>query len=250
MQLALPAAFLIIIFYSLYGDGPSFSQSRQSARATFERAKVLTQGGRFFQALKYVEELNRQFPSNHVYWAQAADLHRRLGQSAAEAAALERIMIHSSAPDEVCPRLGQVYEEIGDNAKMLDALSRCLKLDANNSDFHFFMGHAHEKVGDIESAEKEFDFCLGRSPQYLDCTVGKARMELRKGNPEGALQVLRSVADARVEASSDALFVRALAKRRLGEAELSKLDLQRAAELSPGNNEVISELNLLESTGQ
>src|ERR1044072_6140401 len=125
--------------------------------------------GNFSQALTYVQELNKQYPANHVYWMLRADVEHRLNHLSEETYALEQVIVYSSVPDEVCPRIAETYREAGHNDKSLDAYRRCLKMDPHNSDFHLYLGLAEERAANSDAAFKNYKACLERSATYLDC---------------------------------------------------------------------------------
>lgn len=246
MELALPAVFLIIVYLVVFVGYSPFIDSKPSPRYIFDRAKVLTRRGKFSQALNYAQQLTRDFPTNHVYWAQEADLQRRLENFSGEAHALEQIIVHSSMPDEACPRVAQAYGDAGDKAKMLDAFKRCLNLSPNDADSHFYLGHAQEREGELDEALIEYQACLDRAPQYLDCSLGKARALLRQGDSAAAAEVVENLERNEVESSADALFVRALVRRRTGKLKLAIKDLRKAVELAPNYADVFKELVAME----
>jgi tetratricopeptide (TPR) repeat protein len=246
LELALPVVFLFAVYVVLFSGYSPITGPKLSSRYAFERAKLLMRRGNYSQALKYIEQLTHDFPTNHVYWAQKADLFHRLGQPLDEAHALEQILVYSSVPDEACPRLGQAYEEAGDGKKGLDAFRRCLSLEPKNADFHFFLGHAEERRGDLDSAAAEYLGCLASAPHYLDCSVGRARILLRKGDAEAAAGLMAALNNVDLEASADALMVRALINRRLGRRELAMKDLVKATAVAPEYSDVWTERGSLE----
>lgn len=250
LELVLPGLFLFVVYCSLFSKFNPFAKNT-SARARYERAQLLMKRGKYPQALTYVKKLTRDFPSNHVFWTLQGDIQRRIGNFRAEANALEKVMVYSSVPDEVCPRIGQAYEAAGKKQLMLDAYKRCFQLAPNSSDSHLFLALGYEKTGNPALALTEYQSCLERSPTYLDCGAGLARIHLLQGEPEVALQVLESdFLKGKVDADADALLARAIAQRQLGRAPAAKKDLKKAIELAPNYASVKEELNSLEATTQ
>jgi tetratricopeptide (TPR) repeat protein len=243
LELAMPAVFLIVVYYALFSTFTPFFSKNQSVRSIYERAQLLMRRGNFSQALIYVEELNRQFPANHVYWMLRADLDRRLSQPVDEARALEQVMVHSSTPDDACPRVAEAYRAAGQGERSLDAYRRCLKLDPNNSDFHLFLGLAEERAGDREASLPEFEACLARSPQYLDCSTGLARIYLHRNEPKKVLAILKS---DKVDGDAEALIIRAQARKAMGFRRLARSDYRRLVELDPKAADAWMELGALE----
>jgi tetratricopeptide (TPR) repeat protein len=251
LELVLPGFYLLVVYFMIFATFNPFTSMAENPRYTLERVETLKKRSNYLQALTHIKRLTKQFPTNHVYWQQEADIEHRLAQSKDEARALEKVMIYSSMPGEACPALGQAYESSGEKSKALEAHLRCLKLEPTNIDFQFYLAHSEERFGSIDNAFEGYQKCLKHIETHMDCNTGLARVYLRKGQPNEALNVLAAPAlRAKVNNNADALLARAISQRRLDRPKLATEDLEKATKLAPEYTDLWIELgNLYIETG-
>lgn len=84
---------------------------------------------RFAEALPLARDLDRTYPGEAQIALWLARIHHGLNDAGAEAAAWERYIVRSSAPEEACPALPEAYARAGRPDASRDASARCTAFD-------------------------------------------------------------------------------------------------------------------------
>ena len=98
--------------------------------------------------------------------------------------------------------------------------------------------------GDLRSAEAAFSTVAGLAPEYADAPVNIARVRLREGDPDGALEALETALGL-APALPRALFFRAMALKALGRYDEALADLRAVQETYPRDRVVNNQVGRL-----
>ncbi len=98
--------------------------------------------------------------------------------------------------------------------------------------------------GDLRGAEAAFRRVAELNPSFPDAPVNLARVLIREGDPEGALEAV-DAALALAPGLPRALFFRALARKALGRYDDALEDLRAVAEAHPGDRVVNNQIGRL-----
>ena len=219
LRIALSAGVLAIFYWGLFVSSPVSDPAEAAgsqSHALSERATTLIYAGRYDEALDSAVQLQRRFPSSHIFAQQVAIIYHQLDRPADEAAAWEQFMSTSPAPWEACPAVGAAYRAAGQADQSLAAFERCGAYDPDDADLLFYVAHANERAGDSDRAAILYQQVIDLAPNYTDAAIGLARIELRRGNPEGARRAAEAVLE-RQPADVDALLAAGTASLRLAD---------------------------------
>lgn len=111
-------------------------QSRSVEQAIGER--------RFVDALPLALEVQRAHDDDPLVAFWLATIFRGLDRPRDEAAAWETYIRLSSAPAEACPGVAEAYERLGERARSLDHLIRCVSNEPREPDHLVDLGDAWE----------------------------------------------------------------------------------------------------------
>ncbi len=98
--------------------------------------------------------------------------------------------------------------------------------------------------GDLRAAEAAFSTVARLAPEYPDAPVNLARVRLREGDPEGALEAVEA-ALALAPGLPRALFFRAMAKKALGRYDEALADLAAVQQIHPRDRVVNNQVGRL-----
>ncbi|AZZ36854.1 hypothetical protein CIK05_08640 [Bdellovibrio sp. qaytius] len=228
----------ILIAFAVFLQWQQSNVENPSLWVTESRSLLRT--GQYQKSLEYTLKLTHTFPKNHVYIDQAAILYNHLGDSANEAAMLEKFLVTAADPGEACPRLPHAYRALKNQKAMLDAAKRCLALEPKNSDFQFEMALSLERTGDLESALKIYEHGDVNYPGYIDFSIGVARIWLAQDKVEQAWRKIEPILKERPHLA-DAQIVAAKALLALNKKEQALEILNQAVDDHP-NYEELKEL--------
>lgn len=82
--------------------------------------------------------------------------------------------------------LAQLYDVKGDYQQEINSLQEAAKINPNSLALTDLMAKVSYKVGDLESAEQNFQVILRDSPMNYDALYGMAKVEVKRGNFEKA----------------------------------------------------------------
>jgi tetratricopeptide (TPR) repeat protein len=199
------------------------------------------------EALEPTDQLVTRFPGQHVYMARLAEIYRKLGRPADEAATWEAFMDRSPLPAEACPFIGHAYRKLGKYDQALAAFSRCFEADPRNAELAFFVGLGHEWVSRYDTAQEWYARAIDMAPPHYDSEVGLARIQLHRSRLDQALGQARAVL-RHMPTHVDAVLVAGLAEQRAGHRAEARTYLEKAATLSEDYFDVQLALGVLDYT--
>lgn len=120
--------------------------------------------GRFAEALPLAQELRRAHPADLtiLYWL--GEIHRGIGDAAAEAAAWQEYARASPTPYEACPALPIALTTIGDAAGAQQAYESCAAWAPDDPERLVDLAAALARRGDVERARAAYERVLAVDP--------------------------------------------------------------------------------------
>jgi tetratricopeptide (TPR) repeat protein len=201
--------------------------------------------GQWADALAPTRQLVARFPGQHVYLARLAEIYRKLGRAADEAATWETFMDRSPLPADACPFIGHAYRKLGKYDQAVKAFERCYEADPQNAELAFFVGLGNEWASRFETAAEWYERAIDIAPPHYDSQVGQARLQLHRSRLAEALRQARGVLQD-VPAHVDAALVAGLAEQRAGHRVEARVYLEKAAALSADYFDVQLALGVLD----
>jgi YaiO family outer membrane protein len=107
---------------------------------------------------------------------------------------LASIPLHAQVSD-----VDRLYQEgvaarrAGQEAVAVERFREAARIQPDNSDVQVQLGITSLNTGDLNTAETAFNRALQLAPDYTDAIIGKARLALRRGQPDLAAQILAPV---------------------------------------------------------
>ena len=120
--------------------------------------------GRFADALPLARELERTYPRDAQVAFWRARVHHGLNDSRSEAAAWERYIALSSAPEEACPALAEAYARAGRPAESLQAYERCAAFDDGDVGRLVDLGEAYARAHRTRDAIAQYERAASIDP--------------------------------------------------------------------------------------
>jgi tetratricopeptide (TPR) repeat protein len=154
----------------------AFDPFMATARALDERVAA----GRYREALRLAIELEHAYPHEPQIPWMLARIHHGLEDAVSEAAAWERYVATSAAPDEACPALPEAYERAGRRAESLRAYEQCARFDPQDAEPLIDLGEAYARAGRPTDAAAAFERADQLDP---DNPVPSRRLHALAGTP-------------------------------------------------------------------
>jgi tetratricopeptide (TPR) repeat protein len=150
----------------------------------------------FRNAIGFYERANEIRPGVPAVLRDLGQARMRVQDWFGARAALEAAM--QKQPRDPDPYLAfqysQVLEHFGEFEEALAVASRAIRRDPQNVGFHHRIGRIAEKLGDRETARREYARCLELEPEYAESLVSLASMDADDGDLESARKRLETAA--------------------------------------------------------
>lgn len=111
--------------------------------------------------------------------------------------------------------LGMAQLECGRNVQAIESFKKAVALAPASSALHSNLGTAYFAAGNYKSADSEFETALRADPSNPEAMLGKAAVQLERGNADKALAIMKQLPPNSRQAT-EAVFDRALILYRLG----------------------------------
>lgn len=108
--------------------------------------------GRLAEALPLAIDLDRAYPREAQIAMWLARVHHGLKDAPSEAAAWERYVDISAAPEEACPALPEAYAQAGRPSESLQAYERCAAFDEDDAHRLTDLGDAYARANRTRDA--------------------------------------------------------------------------------------------------
>ena len=188
--------------------------------------------------------------------------YSKLGQSYAnlgyddEAERFSRRAVELSAslpPQERYLVLANHARIVNDNAKAIESYENLVKVSPEDPEVHFNLASLYEAVGSFDLAKTHYEKVLASDPNYVDALFAYGRVEIRRGNPQGALEHLTRALTLAVqldnnEAKANLLNAIGVAYKRLNKPDEAlryyqqSLDIKRARDDKRGIGLTLGEI--------
>ncbi len=116
------------------------------------------------------------------------------------------------------PSNAEEYFEAGQYQKAVDAYTTQIEQSGNDLDLIYNRGRSYEEMGDLSSAEKDYNYILDNDPKNLNAMLSLSKMAYERGDYSKSLLLSEEVKKNH-ETSAQAHFLVARAKHQLGYAK-------------------------------
>jgi tetratricopeptide (TPR) repeat protein/predicted Ser/Thr protein kinase len=224
------------------------------------RAKAAKPSSESLQALRYYNEglqfarranpgdASKSFeaaiqadPNFALAYAMLALNYSRLGgqenQDKADQAGRQATGLEESLSSQERYRVQAIVAQVsGDRQKAITAYENLAKASPNEADVHFDLGGLYETSGALDQAREQYARVLQLDPKYVNAILGAGRVEIRRNNPQGALDYLNRALSLAVEfdnssAKGDALQAIGVAYKRMNKLNDALSNYQQALDI-------------------
>ena len=157
-------AVLAIAYATVFIPNPVRRKGFDPHAARPRVVEELISARQFSQALPLALELQRSFPNEAEVAFWVAAIHHGLGDSQAEATALEDYARLSSTLAAACPALPAAYERLGDRPRAVAAYERCLQQDPQDPDRVSDLAGAYQASGRTAEALELYRHAVALDP--------------------------------------------------------------------------------------
>jgi tetratricopeptide (TPR) repeat protein len=141
--------------------------------------------------------------------------------------------------------LGSALFAAGDRAGARPELTRALEIDASLVEARRVLSQVHAALGDHELAVEEGERVLGQRPGDAKLRIVVAQSLVRQSRFEPGLEMLLAIPET--ERDAEAHYAIGRIHQIQGDRAAARVALERAAELAPGNSEVLGALLRLDA---
>ncbi len=234
----LPALILGVVWCVFLGPlratPPGAGLSVEAASTLAAEVDALVRQDRLADAIPGLELLLAQNESNDYNLLLLARAYGVAKRPAEAVTVWQRFMERSPVPLEACPEFPRQYEALSRRDDALAAFERCLALEPANTDNALSLAVAYERAVRTEDALKLYRTFAESVPDYLDFTIGAARLELRTGAVDAAHARIRTLVDRHPD-NSDALLVLGMARELKDDFAGAAEALERGSRLAPAD---------------
>jgi tetratricopeptide (TPR) repeat protein len=176
------------------GAASPFVPSSRSPQAIREYNLGLqsARDARYEGALKHFEAAAAADGAFALAYSKAAEMYANLRQDG-EAQRLSRTALDLAAklPERERRLVEARYARLNnDNQKAIEAYKRVVGLSPQDETIRFELGALYETTGSLDDARAQFEQVLAADPKNLDGLVASGRVEIKRKNPQAALDPL------------------------------------------------------------
>jgi serine/threonine protein kinase/tetratricopeptide (TPR) repeat protein len=209
----------------------SASSARPSSRSLmalryYNEGVSLSRQGKHSEALKRFEASTTEDPEFALAYSKLAEAHKNQGYDT-EA---EQFSRKAAAMSDALPArekyliLAGHARVLGDNAKAIESYENLLKAAPEDTDIRYELARMQEDTGALDQARENYLTVLKADPKYLDALVAAGRVEIRRREPQGALEHLNqalslAIQFENVEARGYILNAMGVAYKRLNKTD-------------------------------
>jgi tetratricopeptide (TPR) repeat protein/predicted Ser/Thr protein kinase len=202
----------------------SFQPTSSSVEALrgYNEGLTLERDGKNLEAQKQFDAAAKADSNFALAFARLAQTYSTLGyDSEAEQSAQKAVMLSQNLPDAEKYQISaielQVNKHFPEAIKAYENLARVLP---DNSDVRAALAHLYEDSGDLAKAKDYYQKILTANPKDIGATIDMGRIQLKSGDPQGALEPLNHAYSLAVqvdnqEQKATSLHLTAVAYRNL-----------------------------------
>ena len=172
----------------------SFQPTSSSVEALrdYNQGLVLQRDGKNLEAKKQFESATKTDGNFALAFARLAQTYSTLGyDSEAEQSAQKAVMLSQNLPEaekyQITAIELQVNKHFPEAIKAYENLARVLP---DNSDVRATLARLYEDSGDLAKARDYYQKILTTNPKDIGATIDMGRVQLKSGDPQGALEPL------------------------------------------------------------
>jgi tetratricopeptide (TPR) repeat protein len=152
----------------------------------------LTRQGKHSEALKKYEASTKEDPEFALAYSRLAEAYKGQGydDEAEQYSRKAAAMSDALPPREKYLILAGHARVLGDNAKAIESYESLLKAAPEDTDIRYELARMQEDTGALDAARENYLSVLKADPKYLDALLAAGRVEIRRREPQAALEHL------------------------------------------------------------
>jgi tetratricopeptide (TPR) repeat protein len=233
--------FVLAIFYTviflipndlIFSQENSLKLSPEKSRELLTLSKNYLANKKYLEALDLTKQLVKSYPNNHIYLDQLASIYKELKEYQKEAETLEKFLVVAPIPSTACADLQEAYKKQNKIKEMIDICTRCLALEPQNGDLLFYLARSYELDKQYDKARETYEIGRKQDPNYLDHSVGIARVNFYQNDIKQAEDLLNFVL-VKNPKFVDALLLIGLIEHKKGNNSKAKSYLEEGILITP-----------------
>jgi eukaryotic-like serine/threonine-protein kinase len=167
------------------------SRSPQAIRE-YNIGLQLARDARFAEALKHFGAATASDGHFALAFSKAAEMQANLGHDTdAQQLSQSAVDLATNLPERERHLIQARHARlVNDNARAVDAYKRAVTAAPNDTTVQLELGSLYEVTGSLDEARTQLEQVLAVDPKNLDALVSMGRVEIKRKNPQGALDPL------------------------------------------------------------
>ena len=219
------------------------SQSFQALRR-YDEGLALMREGKHQEALKSFEAAVQEDPRFALAYSRIGQTYANLGyDDEAAKASRKAVALSDPLPPQEKYLIAANHARLaGDTGKAIESYENLAKVSPDNPDVEFELAALYEQTGDFDKAHDRLSRLLDREPKFVEALLAGGRVEIRRGNPQAALDVLARALSLATqlenqEEKASILQATGIAYRVMNKAEEALKNYQEALAIRRKTNE-------------
>ena len=198
---------------SLSSDGlkelraKSFQPSSGSIQAlrNYNEGLQFRRQGKNLDAAKSFEAASREDPEFALAYSKLGQTYADLGyDDRAEQFSRKAVQLSEKLPEQERYLIRANHARIAnDTATAIESYENLAKVLPEDLEVHFNLGGLYESTGAFDKARAEYAKVLARDPRQVDALLAAGRVEIKGGNPQGALENLNRALSLAVQLENE-----------------------------------------------
>jgi len=172
----------------------SFQPTSSSVEALrdYNEALTLQRDGKNLEAQKQFDAATKADGNFALAFARLAQTYSTLGyDSEAEQSAQKAVMLSQNLPDAEKYQISAIELQVNKHfPAAIKAYENLALVLPDNSDVRAALAHLYEDSGDLAKARDYYQKILTANPKDIGATIDMGRIQLKNGDPQGALESL------------------------------------------------------------
>ncbi len=185
-------------------------------------------------AYRYLQKLADARPDNINIFLRMAHVAYMMEDYVVMGTACEKALLIDKDSCEALYLYARSCKGTGDSSNAVAMLTKAVSLNDEYADAYLLRGEISLADGNLETAGEDAAWLLGHFPENEDALMLQAKIELARNSYAEAIKYLDGAIDAN-PFRQEAYFLRGEARRKAGDEEGAKADLEYAAELQTGS---------------
>jgi eukaryotic-like serine/threonine-protein kinase len=182
--------------------------------------------GKNLDAARSFEAAIREDPEFALAYSKLGQTYADLGyDDKAEQFSRKAVELSEKLPEQERYLIQANHARIAnDTAKAIESYENLAKVQPEDLEVHFNLGGLYESTGALDKARAEYAKVLARDPKQVDALLAAGRVEIKRGNPQRALEDLNPALSLAIQLENDEEKAAVLQAIGVAYKRLNKLD--------------------------